>query len=80
MGEDKGQAYNSCTWEFKAFWDQITTANRDKVAVGTFWEEADREGEARDLRKETGIECDGNCFPLSVPLRGKKRTNKKQQW
>lgn len=26
MGEDKGQAYNSCTCEFKAFWDQITTA------------------------------------------------------
>ena len=79
MGEDIGQAYNSRTWEFKAFWDQITTANRDRIIVGTFGEEADREGEVRDLRKETGIECDGNYFPLCT-LEGTKRTNKKQQW
>lgn len=29
MGEDIGQAYNLCTWEFKAFWDQITTAETE---------------------------------------------------
>lgn len=52
--------------------------SRDRVTVGTFWEEADREGEARGLRTETGIECDGNCFPLCTP-EGTKRTNKKQQ-
>lgn len=61
-----------------AFLDQITTANRDRVTVGTFGKEADREGEARDLRKETGIECDGNCFLLCT-LEGTKRTNKMLQ-
>jgi hypothetical protein len=36
------------------------------------------EGEARDLRMETGIDFDGNCFPLCT-LDGTKRTNR-QRW
>lgn len=36
------------------------------------------EGEARDLRKETGIDFDGNYFPLCT-LGGTKRTNRQGQ-
>lgn len=50
--------------------------SRDRVIVGIFWEEVDREGEVRDLRKEIGIECDGNCFLFCI-FEGIKRINKK---